>query len=106
MKPREVLIEARRLIEDPERWTQHTLARNPETRRPVDPDSPRAGQWCLWGAVEHVLDARTDYIGVWDALTAVLEPRYPSFASFNDADGRTHTEVLAAFDKAIAECES
>lgn len=45
-----VLREARALLADPDRWTQHVFARDAHGE-PTDPEGRHACCWCLRGAV-------------------------------------------------------
>lgn len=83
--PREVLIAARKLIEKEENWCQGAWN--------------RYGRHCAHGAIL----AATDDGDLMEAATDAFEGAagWP-ILGFNDRS--THAEVLAAFDKAIAEC--
>lgn len=77
-------------------WIQGGGARSRDDK-PVRADSPWAVQWSLSGATKmpkmrHARDVLYKILGC--PLTA-----------WNDAPGRTQAEVLALFDRAIAECE-
>ena len=52
-KPSEILIAAKELISDPDRWTMKFLARN-KVEREVDPTAPFACKWCAAGAVINI----------------------------------------------------
>jgi hypothetical protein len=83
----EVLRRARKVIEDPERWTQGAYSRD-------------GGKRCAAGAI-YCQDAPVDDRAVaYSVLWAVVGSRVEGFN-----DSHSHTEVLAAFDKAIAEAE-
>lgn len=103
MTTREALIAARELIEDPERWTQEESARDADGKG-VPIGSPEACQWCAMGALSKIAP---DGLMLSRTRVALLRGTGTySVSMFNDAPGRTHAEVLAAFDKAIAECKS
>jgi hypothetical protein len=100
MNALEVLKAARERIAVPERWTQGCAARTSsgEPRFTGDPDAAR---WCAIGSIFHdhpYLTAATD------AYAAVVDVVKGNLSEFNDS--HTHSEVLAAFDRAIAKLES
>lgn len=87
----DVLIAARALIEKPENWAQGINARL---------SSP---PHCAGAAL---IKAKTGERLEDDALAAAFQALRPAISGdivqWNDTPGRTHSEVLAAFDKAIA----
>ncbi|MEA2495597.1 MAG: hypothetical protein QOJ29_3508 [Thermoleophilaceae bacterium] len=87
----EVLRGAKRLIEDPERWSG---------------DGP--GDGCPRRCAVHALHAAGATAEVklagLDELAAAMGVKLGYVASFNDS--HSHAEVLAAFDKAIANVEA
>lgn len=89
MTPRDVLIAARAKIERPEDWCQcHYVSLD--------------GAMCMIGALESVVrESTTDYSESKKALANACKPSDGPL-TFNDECGRTHAEVLAAFDRAIA----
>jgi hypothetical protein len=89
---------ARDLISDPERWTQGTIARD-WTGKQTTADAVDAFCWCAIGALEKVASNAQPF----RALRWAMPSGYRSIVSFNDT--HTHAEVLALFDKAIAELE-
>jgi hypothetical protein len=98
----EVLIAARELISVPERWTKSAYARSADGR-PIGPcgvASQDAVCWCPVGAVDRLVEDGTDLAAyALDYLQMVVGGG--RVANWNDAQERTHAEVLAAFDKAI-----
>lgn len=100
MNTKEILIAARQLVEKPERWTQGVFARD-LNGRPVDLLGPHAKCFCISGAVGRVV--KRDH-AKWDQILELLAKtaRRRNIVRFNDANKRTHAEVLAAFDRAIA----
>ena len=88
---RDVLIAARKLIEKPENWC------------PNGSGDPRKNQHCIVMAVDRcrVGDGDTNQLAINALKNAIGVKR---LARWNDAPDRQHTEVLNAFDKAIAEC--
>lgn len=91
----EILREARALIE--KGWTQGEHATDAHGVC-VGPLSDAACHWCIEGAL---LRARKGwgFSSAWFALIDVIPSGNP--IGWNDAEGRTQAEVLAAFDKAI-----
>lgn len=110
MNTLETLIAARALIAEPEGWTQGALARRRDGFG-TSFDGADVVAVCANGAICRVSDFRTYGGGVWLAAVEVLvaniladempEGDFPSqvLARFNDR--RSHTEVLALFDRAI-----
>lgn len=99
MTTKQVLIEARRLIEKPEsRCTEH--AAEDKYGHPVSVNSPDAVKFCIYGAIGRFV---TNY-DVPSFLFRILDSGYNSsnwgIVQFND--NATHEEVLALFDRAIA----
>ena len=86
----QVLIEARKLIEKPENWTQGELARD-EGGTSCHPE--RGVRWCAEGAIQK---ATGDYY-YYDIMKAITG----DFALYKFNDTHTHAEVLAAFTRAI-----
>ncbi len=100
----QALREARRLIETPNSWVQGHL-RGAGGRGVTG--------YCMLGAIEEACkrDLVVDYFTVVRAVeNALLERGMARVArlivAFNDRCGRTHSEVLEVFDKAIAREES
>jgi hypothetical protein len=112
----EVLRRARKVIEDPERWTAGFLARDSEGGA-ISPRTSSACRWCAMGAVCYVLerqavDSRVEpVVRILDGAAEALGYG-PVSANANGEssitrlnDHGSHAEVLAAFDKAIAAAE-
>lgn len=93
---REVLIEARKLIEKPDGWCRGTDAKD-ESGRCVRCDDPHARSFCAVGALARVSD-KHEFESAYLALRRGL-PTRGGVATFNDT--HTHAEVIAAFDRAI-----
>ena len=93
----ETLKAARAKIAEESNWTQMVLARDGNAI-PVAVTSPNATSWCLDGALQLVSDEDESYKAYLFLCSLVPDPVY-----FND--NHTHAEVLALFDKAIAELE-
>ena len=130
---RDILTAARALIAQPEAWTQHAYARankdlvaNRSGTPSVHFSSDRAVCWCSYGAVNRAGYGGGEFMPLMtshriaeinlakQALARAMGGRpfddeleadwkLCNIAKFNDAEGRTHAEVLAAFDRAIEE---
>lgn len=96
MNTTEVLKAARELISVPERWTQGKMSRMSNGEFAL-PKSILAVCWCAEGAVEKV-SSKGDAV---DAIIA-LQKGADGMRPFVINDTRTHAEVLAMFDRAIA----
>lgn len=96
----DVLVKARALIDKPEAWTKGALARASTGRRARE-DGPGAVCWCVSGAII-CANGGQYHRGAFRAFEASLGPNRPVIPHWNDAPERTHAEVLAAFDRAIA----
>lgn len=107
----------RELLAVPERWTVEYLARNSDGKNVPD-DDPAATRFCLVGAIYKISieGGETSRYGyelgrVVDLIRFIGEVAYGhqlpprSLADWNDQPGRTHAEVLALLDKAIATAE-
>lgn len=101
---KEILIAARKKIEKPENWTQGQAARN-KFQHWCDPTYAFATCWCALGAIRSVvgrdLESDTFFVSAYKELVKVSEDRL--IARFNDS--HTHEEVLALFDRAIANAD-
>ena len=105
---RQVLIDARALIEAPNRWTKGSNARD-RNHLPAEPVGPDACSFCAAGAVMRaagVLTADDRVRGVFERLQDNIEAEgegefYWSLQRFNDAPEVSHADVLALFDRAI-----
>ena len=95
-------------------WTQRVWARRAPDGVPLAPNDPRAGCWCLTGAMRKALDeakptasALRGWAGPTDYLCALLSFRgYDDAHDWNDDERRTQRSVLARVDKAIAQIEA
>jgi hypothetical protein len=105
------LIKARALIADPERWTQHALARDAHglshpSAHPqgnnifwegLQGNDPQACAWCAIGALQHV---KPSSLKALKLLAIAADALYNThIANVNDELG--HTAVLAIYDHAI-----
>lgn len=97
--PADVLLAARDLIAEPERWTRGVPARDTEGFE-VGVTNTAAAQFCMVGAVMHVTRRDCVDFGVYDKCWPYLgQACGGSITGFNDR--RTHADVLAAMDRAI-----
>ena len=101
------LVSARALIKKPEQWTQRAWARDAEHR--VVGAYVTASCYCAGGALK--LAARRilgDSYAAEEALLNCLPSPFTYFnvTRYNDDPLRTHAEVLALFDEAIAKLQT
>jgi hypothetical protein len=96
-----VLRAAKSLIATPETWCRGASARNGRGNR-VAVESPNAVQFCATGAVIKIVrgDA-AEFFGPFH----VLEWSAPNWSITEFNDFHSHSEVMAAFDRAIKRCE-
>lgn len=99
MTPKEILIAARAKIEAPERWIRNAIAISAHGD-PVPPRSNRARCWCIEGAIRCVAPSDIQVTGAMALFATIVGDT--NVPAWNDAPTRTHAEVLAAFDRAIA----
>lgn len=100
-----VLKRARQLLK--QGWTQGAYHRHKMTGMPfcnlvIDEESKPDKNWehCIMGAVFQA--SRTHGLPGNTPLTLIREVLpTPDIASWNDQEGRTHAEVLAAIDRAV-----
>lgn len=98
MNTREILIQARSFIDTPEKWTKGHYALN-ANGKPVSEQGDEAVCFCTAGALNRAGD--NGYVK--QKLARLAEDRgYMGVANFNDANRTTHADVMALFDKAIA----
>lgn len=105
MKPSEILIKAKSLIDTPQKWTQGEYAKSEKGRR-VQPTSPRATCFCSVGAVLRATGSKDEFFWMIDneqreeAIDILSEAMNVEHVPlFNDT--HTHAEVMAAWDEAI-----
>jgi hypothetical protein len=97
-KMRAIAVELR---EHPEHWTQGTWARDKDGKTSLS-DGGEAVCWCAFGFL-----AREDMVGkAMHYLNRVIDPRYHCVPTWNDAEGRTASEVADAFERAALLLES
>ena len=107
MTLKEVLVQARELISDPERWTTGFVAVD-HRGEPTSATHPHATAWCASGAIWHVVgDSRAENLGPWNALSEALGGSVDDHTIPVTNDGPDgHEKILAGFDKAIAKLEA
>ena len=94
----EHLAAARDLIKDPSGWTQGFFARD-KSGNEVSVRDPSAVCFCASGAISRIPSSASR-----DRVFRCLEEQMNGYIpKFNDS--HSHAEVLAAFDRAIAESE-
>ena len=104
-----VLIEARELISDPERWSQRGYACDARGQTTMW-DSPKAVSWCAFAAIRKAAGAVPENRREHNALVERAQDKLARVIGgrgvfwFNTS--HTHAEVLAAFDRTIAEGEA
>lgn len=91
----QVLVDARGLVSSKAKWCQRALARDEFGSAVRDPNDPDAVAWDPAGAL---IKASGRDFAAWSAAEATLGIR----AAWNDDPVRTHEEIMAAFDRAIA----
>ena len=94
-----VLSRARHLISDERRWCKGTLARG-WLDVPVPIHSRLARRFCAIGAIYRA--GRELGLPVGDACGALEGQTIRTIPYWNDGRRRTHAEIIAAFDAAIA----
>jgi hypothetical protein len=96
----EILRGARDILRAKKRWAQGFNALDAE-RMPVEHYNPNAVCFCSYGAILKVCDRppTNNEIIACEFLHAVTGTE--CIVAFNDAPGRKHSEVLAAFNAAI-----
>ena len=97
MQLAEILTAGREVIADPKNWTKGWFARAKDGTQ-VFPDDPKATCFCSVGALSKVADGISARGRAISFLNQVAAPN--GIVHFND--GKTHDEVLAMWDKAIA----
>ena len=94
-----VLTGARALLADERRWCKGSFARG-WLELPVSARSVFARRYCAWGAIMRA--GREFGLPVEDARNALEWQTIRPVANWNDDPWRTHADVIAAFDGAIA----
>lgn len=97
MTPQEHLIAARAKIA--QGWCQRAIARN-AAGLPVNSNDPAAVSWCFIGALGAVVDSDSKK---FYATFNIVDPLQPQVSVWNDDPARTQADVLALFDRLIAQ---
>lgn len=92
------LAEARMKITAPERWTRGEYARDGDGN-PCAPNDINACCWCSMGAIEAVADNPDDGHMAMEFLG--FASTYLFLHQWNDDPETSHSDVLAAYDKAF-----
>lgn len=99
------LEEAKALIGTPDKWTKDGFYATDIDSSPTEPTSGDAVCWCVLGAVASVTGNNPDFANhpSW-FYKAIMKGDEDAcgLADWNDMDHRTHADVMAGFDRAIA----
>lgn len=114
MKDIELLKKAREIISKPENWTKNSFAKDAYGCSTMITNK-EAVCFCSIGAVRRALDVldypddgEVTYHSAIDRLRQFVHTSnrntgsWATLAGYNDHADRTHTDILAMFDKAIA----
>lgn len=99
----QILKAARKLLSKPERWIQHSSARS-SGGLTVKVKSPDAVGWCAIGAIRRCDDNRSTNGCVAERCLTLTIPRsskHCGITGYNDAQGRSHKQIMTWFDRAI-----
>lgn len=104
-KMRHLLVEARKLIEDPNNWITENQACN-SSGTPTEPEDPDAKKFCAWGAIKRATMGET-----YEFQTATRryltdfipkESTVKTITWYNDAPKTKHKDIVELFERAIA----
>src|SRR5689334_22103122 len=95
MKASEILRKAKGLIDSPEKWIVKLTTRQISAAH-CDETAPRCAGIALWNA----------RVKVYMLFCEANSIQMGGVPEWNDAPGRTHSEVMTAFDRAIALAEA
>jgi hypothetical protein len=98
-----VLVRARVLLADEQRWCQRSFARS-WLKMPVPPQSALAGRFCAIGAIMRA--GRELGLPYQDACIALEWQTARPIEDWNDDPQRTHADVIATFDGAVMALET
>lgn len=102
MTTRQILVKARKIIAEPQAWAKEAQAYT-DDGEPVDFNDPAACRYCAAAAIAVVASTVQERWEAYDALAATLGFKQSRrIVAWNNAKRRKHTDVLAAFDEAIA----
>ena len=100
-----ILKRARKRLASPDAWTKDWEARHFDGE-PVSYDDPGASCWCAAGAIAKAAPSVKARHAAFEVLAMALGFSVPiRIVKWNNAKCRTHDDVLAAFDRAIALAE-
>lgn len=99
----DILRKAKALIDTPEKWTKGENAKDVHGNE-VGILASEATCFCMEGALKRVGVGYGERPWVLLGIAATGKPRLGIW-EWNDRRGRTHAEVMEAFDKAIALAE-
>jgi hypothetical protein len=105
---RDLLTAARLLLSEPDAWTKAAYART-RTGNAIGPQAGAAFCFCSVGAINAIgpylpQDRRSSQVRCGEHVVShVVRERigFSNIAAFNDSSFRTHSEVLAVFDRAV-----
>jgi hypothetical protein len=101
---KQILIDARKLIEKPENWTKGVFARN-KAGVPVWTSAPDACSFCAIGAIAKVNGAselwERESLGVSYLNKVCQKKRGMELAQYNNSRYVSHADILRLFDTAI-----
>ena len=106
MTVKDVLQQARDLIQDPVSWIKGDNAVNSDNQW-VPVQDPTACAWCMTGAIVKVTPTnkplRKEALKTVAQTISNSKPNYftSTIVDFNDDPERTHSEVIETFQKAI-----
>ena len=107
---KEILVKARELISDEDRWIKYEFALDKDANV-TSPYGNEAYMWCLAGSI-NAASARIG-VSVYEAIKArkmlLKMPDlngFPTFNQWNDRNDRTHDEVIDLLDRAISSTTS
>ena len=99
-RTKQVIIDTKQLLSDPERWTKNTSARDVNGNMVAAKDDA-ARCWCLFGAVRVSTDNFGEAISVSNVLCDYLPDGYMFLTNFNDSRKTKHEDVIGVLDKAL-----
>jgi hypothetical protein len=90
-------------LADPKAWTRGAFARNKDYKQ-VSYTAESAIKWCLVGAINALWHSQLEVLG-FNVHQAVAKEIRGDIVAWNDHKSRTHHDVLALLDRAIAKAE-
>ena len=107
MKPKEILAQARQLLQPPQAWSQDAFALD-ETDGRVHYTAKSACSFCIEGAVRrsamlgNASDAQLNHALSLVRVVIQVPGNYPTIQGWNGRRSTTQQDVLAVLSKAIA----